>query len=91
MTKRIEEPFINKFGHKIEVGDKVVVVAQGYSHCVRTYIGTYIGYTIADYYGRQVQHTQIKTLDTGSRWNPKLAKPRIATLQNNLIFPAPKE
>ena len=89
MAKRYTEPFINKFGHKIEVGDKVVVVAQGYQHSIRTYEGFYIGFTETDYYGRVVQHAQVRTFDNG--WCGDAKTSRIATLNSNLIFPSPKE
>lgn len=39
----IAEPFTNKLGQTIQVGQKVVCVSQGYNHSVNVSIGEYLG------------------------------------------------
>lgn len=34
--------FTNEFGQTIEPGDKVVVIAEGYSHRIYRYLGTFV-------------------------------------------------
>jgi len=55
----IEGPFTNMYGQVINPGDKVVYVAQGYNHSVRTGLGTFVGYRV----GRNGEPTSV-TVET---------------------------
>lgn len=89
MATRIAQAFTNKFGHVINVGDKVIVVAEGYNHSIHTYEGVYIGFVRSTYFGEDYSMAQVMT--TYKPHYPSNKKTRIATLRNNLVFLAPKE
>jgi len=77
VSKRIEGEFINKFGQRIQPGDKVIFITTSTSY-TNARIGNYIGY-IKQYRGSRAQ---VK-LENKSSW----ARTDICTLWDNNIFP----
>ena len=79
-SKRKVEAFTNKFGQVIETDNKVACITQGYSHSVRSYVGTYVGYVERETYRKTEKFAQV---EAKGHWDDYL---KIRTLINNFIF-----
>ena len=68
----ISKPYTNSVGQTIQPGDKVVVIASGYSHSIHERVGTFVGVSEAGSPQVQVElrsHGYFKEDGSRGRWN----------------------
>ncbi len=74
MKPIIEGSYTNGLGQELQPGDAVVVIAQGYSHCLSERLGVYLGYRGDGRYKTPVVRVTVKDGRKNGSWRIQPAR-----------------